>query len=158
MKQQLFESLYTVFDIIVNGFRAIVNISLELQAAVANFLIAILEGIFEFMLSLIDKERVHHTQQVIDQEEINNELQILISVAKVKENVLEVGEWKIEHSEKMNRLCTKLYNECDWSMSKIHGYMRGVVESIPGLSYNSGGQDDDDDDDESDDGLVAAES
>ena len=84
---------------------------------------------------------------VIEQQYINNELDILMSVTKVKEDALFHKTWTTNHSLALNELSTKLYHECDWDKDRIHEYMRAIVESIPGLSYIAADTDDEDDDD-----------
>jgi hypothetical protein len=94
-------------------------------------------------LWLIDRDRVDHTEMVMDQAPLNNELQILMNVTRLKEDALERKAWTNHHSLALNQLSSKLYNECNWNEQRIHEYMRAIVESIPGLSYVPGDEDDD---------------
>jgi hypothetical protein len=129
----------------------IFNASILIQTEISNGILNIFNSLFKFILTLIDKKRVYHTEQVINQEEIAHELEILINVSAVKEDALQRGTWTPNHSMTMSHLSQRLYSECDWSSDKIHDYMRKVVESL-GLVYVNGN---DEDDDNTDDGKIS---
>jgi hypothetical protein len=123
------------------------NLALKIVGSVSIGAIRFTASIFKWILWLIDKDRVHHAEQVIEQEDLSNELDILVHVTKVKEDALSRGAWTNAHSLTLNELSQKLYDDCEWSKDMIHSYMREIVESIPGLAYVPGDDDDDDDDD-----------
>lgn len=134
------EDLITLVQFVFNSL-------ISLIAFVGDTLTSFVANIFKMSLWMIDRNRVDHTEMVIDQVPINNELQILINVTRVKEDALEQKTWTKDHSLAINHLSSKLYNECNWNEKRIHEYMKAIVESIPGLSYVSGDEDGDEDDD-----------
>ena len=62
---------------------------------------------------------------------------------KIKEDALQRKAWTSNHSLALNELSSELYNQCNWDEQRIHQYMRGIVETIPGLSYVSNDDSDD---------------
>lgn len=115
--------------------------------AIFGILIWVTANTTKALLVLINRRKYEHASQVIDQSTLSKELEILQAVSKVKEDAMNRALWTSDHSIALNQLGSRLYNECDWSESNIHKYMRGVVESIPGLSYavpDSEGDDDED--------------
>lgn len=145
MKEIVFDYLSDLGEAIIFGIQIIAEFAISIQANLANSIIRIIANSFKSLLWLVDRGRVDHAEQVIDQMSLNNELTILMSVTKIKEDALEHRSWTNKHSIALNELSSKLYNECDWDKSKIHDYMRAIVESIPGLSYVAGDDEDDDD-------------
>lgn len=147
MKSSIYQLLLSVFELILNIVQGALNFVLELISRLFNGLYFVLASLFKAVLWLIDKDRVYHAEQVMQQEDINAELQILLHTTKVKEDALGRGAWTSEHSIAINELSQQLYDECEWSKERIHTYMRAIVESIPGLQYVAGDDDDDYDDD-----------
>lgn len=144
MKNIIYNAIGNFGEDLITGLQAIFNFIIDLIAGIANFLIISVANIFKMSLWLIDRDRVDHAEMVIDQVPINNELQILMNVTRVKEDALERKTWTNHHSLALNQLSSKLYNECNWDEKRIHEYMRAIVESIPGLSYVPGDEEDDD--------------
>jgi hypothetical protein len=134
----LFNSLISVVHFIANSFSSLIT-------AVGNGILAAIANVFKMSLWLIDRDRVSHTELVIDQYDINTELEILMNVNRVKEDALERKTWTGNHSMALNELSSRLYNECNWDETRIHQYMRNLVEAIPGLSYVSGNDSESDD-------------
>lgn len=148
MKNWLFDNISDIGENLIHGFQIIASALLSVTAFVFNNLIRITANLFKVTLWFIDGQRVDHAEHVIEQMSINNELEILMNVTRVKEDALERKAWTNNHSLALNELSSKLYNECEWDKQRIHEYMRSIVESIPGLSYVAG-DDEDEDDDES---------
>ena len=144
MKELMFNFLSDVGESIIIGTQIMMALILSAQTRLANFFIDLTANSFKSLLWIIDPDRVNHAEHVIDQMSLNNELEILMNVTKVKEDALERRSWTNHHSIALNELSSKLYNECDWDKSRIHDYMRAIVESIPGLSYVAGEEEDDD--------------
>lgn len=101
------------------------------------------------LMKRIDKEAY---QQTIDEAEAaqelkqqSTELELLSNATKLKEHALETGEWTDDHSEALNAIGNALLNDCDWDEDDIHQYLRDVVESGTGLSYERGKGDEYDD-------------
>lgn len=119
----------------------------DLQNKIYNLIVKLVAGGFKGLLFLIDRKRVRHLENAMNQSDVINELEILILISKIKEDALMRKSWTSSHSIALDELGSRLYGECDWSKSSVHGYMRAIVESIPGLSYAGEVGDDDDDDD-----------
>lgn len=145
MKDFLFDLLSDIGEGIIIGTQIITAFLLSAQTKLADFFIGLMANSFKTLLWLVDQDRVNHAEHVIDQMSINNELEILMNVTKIKEDALERKAWTNHHSLALNELSSKLYNECDWQKERIHDYMRAIVESIPGLSYVAGEDEEDDD-------------
>ncbi len=145
MKKILFDSVACVGKAIIGLFREIEDLLSYGIESVFGFLVWAFAHAFRFVLWLIDRERVDHAEQVIDQFVMSRELEILGAISHVKENALNSKVWNEKHSNALNILGNRLFQECDWEEERIHDYMRRVVESIPGLGYAVGSDDDDDD-------------
>lgn len=145
MKGGAYQLLLSIFEWILNAVQVVLNFVLDLISKLFNGLYFALASLFKYVLWLIDKDRVYHAEQVMQQEDINTELQILLHTTKVKEDALGRGAWTSEHSIAINKLSQQLYDECEWSKERIHTYMRAIIESIPGLQYVAGDDDEDDD-------------
>lgn len=148
MKKIIFDSVAYVGKAIIGILRETGDLLSHGIESVFNFLVWIFAQVFRFVLWIIDKERVDHAEQVIDQFVMNRELEILGAISHVKENALNSKVWSEKHSKALNILGNRLFQECDWEEDRIHDYMRRVVESIPGLGYAVGSDDDDYDEDE----------
>ena len=145
MRKIIYDTLGDFGEDLITGLQVIFNFLIDILTGVGNTIIAFVANIFKMSMWLIDKERVDHTETVIEQFPLNNELQILMNVTRLKEDALERKTWTNHHSSALNQLSSKLYNECNWDQSRIHEYMRAIVESIPGLSYVPGDDEEDDD-------------
>lgn len=146
MKDFLFSFVNDLGSSFIAGCQLIASFLIGLITFACNLFIEYTVNIFKFLLYVIDKERIDHAEQVVQQMSINNELQILMNVTKVKEDALTRKVWTSDHSIALNELSSQLFNECDWEKERIHDYMRSIVESIPGLSYVAADDDDEDDD------------
>ena len=145
MRKIIYDTLGDFGEDLITGLQVIFNFLIDILTGVGNTIIASVANIFKMSMWLIDKERVDHTETVIEQFPLNNELQILMNVTRLKEDALERKTWTNHHSSTLNQLSSKLYNECNWDQNRIHEYMRAIVESIPGLSYVPGDDEEDDD-------------
>jgi len=146
MKKILFDTVAFIGKGIINVLRESGELLAYGIESVFNFFVWIFAQVFRFTLWLIDKERVDHAEQVIDQFTMSRELEILGAISHVKQSALDSKVWSENHSKALNILGNRLFQECDWEEDRIHDYMRRVVESIPGLGYAVGSDDDDDDD------------
>lgn len=146
MRTKLFNLIGSFGENFVEGLRFILEFFINIQVHIADLLVKLTANYFRFVLWIIDRERMDHAEQTVLQSSMNTELEILMTVSKVKEDALSIGVWKENHSMALNELGSRLYNECDWEEDQIHRYLRMVVESIPGLIYAT--SDDEDDEDE----------
>lgn len=144
MRNIIYNAIGGFGEDLIAGLQVIFNFLIDLVTGIGNAIIVSIANIFKMSLWLIDRNRVDHAEMVMDQVPINNELQILMNVTRLKEDALEHKAWTSNHSLALNQLSSKLYNECNWDEKRIHEYMRAIVESIPGLSYVPGDEDEDD--------------
>ena len=144
MKKILFDSVALLGKAVIGILREAGDLLSYGVESVFNFFVWISAQIFRFILWLIDKERVDHAEQVVDQSLMSRELEILGTISQVKQSALDSKVWNENHSKALNMLGNRLFQECDWEEDRIHDYMRRVVESIPGLGYAVGSEDDED--------------
>lgn len=145
MKTTLFDLTSNLMDGILGAVQWLINLSLSIQVVIGNKLLVVLATIFKVILWLIDRGRVRHAELVMSQQCLSSELEILMAASKIKEDALSRKKWTTSHSEAITQLSQQLYDNCNWDEDKIHGYMRNIVESIPGLTYVVGNEEDDDD-------------
>lgn len=143
MRNIIYNAVGDFGEDLITGLQAVFNFLIDLVTGIGNAIIISTANVFKMSLWLIDRDRVDHTEMVMDQAPLSNELQILMNVTRLKEDALERKAWTNHHSLALNQLSSKLYNECNWNEQRIHEYMRAIVESIPGLSYVPGDEDDD---------------
>jgi hypothetical protein len=135
MKNWIFDFISDFGECFIYGVQIVAEFLVSIIADTVNAFMRYVADIFKMALWLIDRKRIDHAEQVIDQACMNNELEILMKVSRLKEDAIERKVWTNYHSIVLNGLSSKLYNECSWDKEKIHEYMRTIVESIPGLSY-----------------------
>lgn len=148
MKNKIFQLVLFLSKIEFSGISKIHKIITGIIDHCFNFLFYLSSIISRTTLRTIDKDRYDHAVTVIEQAPLNRELSILSSISAVKEDALARGLWTSAHSDSLNAYGNILFNECDWDIDRIYDYIRGVVESIPGLSYAVGSEDDDDEGDD----------
>jgi hypothetical protein len=146
MKDLMFSFMNDLGGSFIAGCQIIAGFLIGIITFLSNTFIGYTLALFKILLWVIDKDRIDHAEQVAEQMSLNNELQILMNVTKVKEDALERKAWTSHHSMALNELSSKLYSECEWEKDRIHDYMRAIVESIPGLSYVAADEEDEDDD------------
>ena len=72
----------------------------------------------------------------------NMELALLSSAYKVRDHAAEYGDWTDEHTEAIEAVGNALIDEAGWEPEHVHNHLKGVVESIDGLSYDVVDEDD----------------
>lgn len=98
----------------------------------------IVKAISVRLMLAIDSNRYKHISGVIEQRGELTELGILRSITQVKESAIQQKAWTMRHTAAMNQLGNALHSQCGWEPARIHGYMRTVIEGIPGLTYYGG--------------------
>lgn len=151
MRETIFDAVADLGETLISALQYIFNFLIVAQASIFTYVIKIIANVFKLILFVIYPDKVRHAEQVVLQMPINNELEILVNITKVKEDALSNKMWTQNHSMALNELGSKLYHECDWDKDKVHDYMRALVESIPGLTYLDGDEDDEDDYEDDDD-------
>lgn len=148
MKSLLFPITAVLGDKFVNLLNFFFTSIINFQNRIYGAIIFCSAHAIKFILYLIDKDRLKYAEEVHRQSTISTEFKILANVLKVKEDALSKKVWTQNHAIALNNLATKLYHECDWQEDQIHGYMKEIVESIPGLIYVTSDEDDEDEDEE----------
>lgn len=146
MRTKLFNLVGSLGEKFIEGLRTVLEFVVNIQVGISDLILRGTAHFFKFILWLIDQDRMDHAEEAVRQTDLSTELEILIMVSKVKEDALNVGFWRENHSMALNELGSRLYNECEWEEEEIHNYMRMIVESIPGLTYAYSDDEDDEDD------------
>jgi hypothetical protein len=138
MKQLLFKTTAVVIGSLISANTSIGNAITTVVAFVFNAVNEVLRGAGKRLMNTIDSERLQHVELTTDQYSELAELNLLMAANKVKEDALRGRTWTVMHTMAMNRIGTALHNNCGWDPPRIHGYLRQVVESIPGMVYCAG--------------------
>lgn len=93
-----------------------------------------------FLLNLIDKKKTVAAEEMVENaEELKMqqlELRLLAAASQVRDHAEETDDWTDQHTEAISAIGDSLLNELGWEEDNIHQYLREVVESIDGLSYD----------------------
>ena len=108
---------------------------------VGGFLITMTGKIGQFLLRLIDGDRLQWYESLLDASEAPNELEqqnleltLLQSAQKVRDHAKE-NEWTEQHTDAMSAVGDALIAEFGWEEESVHQYLKELVESIDGLQY-----------------------
>lgn len=91
-----------------------------------------------YLAKIIDEERFNHMNSTAEQYANLMELDLLMSATKIKEDALKRKLWTTMHTIAINKIGTALHLQCGWEPARVHGYLRQVIESIPGMTYMVG--------------------
>jgi hypothetical protein len=94
-----------------------------------------LQSVAKALMTLVDSERTEHDRLTAEQQDGLSELNVLGRAAQVRDDALSRKVWTMGHTIEMNRIGLALVNHYGWEPARVHSYLRGVVESIPGLAY-----------------------
>jgi len=104
-----------------------------------NFVRVFVATIGYKLMNVADHERTAAAEESIensrDLKAQQLELRLLSAASQVRDHAEENGEWTEEHSEAIATIGDSLL-QLDWEEENIHNYLREVVESIDGLSYD----------------------
>jgi hypothetical protein len=114
----------------------------------SNIGFSLIRFIVENLLIFVDANRFELTKTYYSQMDMYVELDVISSLMKIRENVLNEKKWTQKDTEMLEILGNRLLNECNWSEKRVHVYMKSIVESIPGLQYMTDIDEYDDDDDD----------
>lgn len=103
-----------------------------------NLVTHAISGVASYLLRALDADRYEHAVQTLDQRNDLTELDILMRINQVKEDALKQKMWTVMHTIAMNKLGGALHTQCGWEPARIHGYLKPVIESIPGMVYTGG--------------------
>lgn len=97
---------------------------------------SIMENVFYQIAKLLDKKGVEAREQGIELHIQHMELQLLSSASKVRDHAGDSDGWTDYHTEAINAVGNALMEECSWDERDIHLYLKEIVESVDGLTYN----------------------
>ena len=93
-----------------------------------------------FLLNLLDRERTEQANMNVErQHELERqtlELKLLAAASQVRDHAENSDSWTDEHTDAISAIGDTLLNDFGWDEQNIHQYLREVVESIEGLSYD----------------------
>lgn len=137
MKQLLFRSIGTTISSLISANTSIGNTIIALVALVFNAINEVLRTVGKWLMRYIDSERLEHIELAQDQYDDLTELNLLMQASRVKEDAMRSRVWTMMHTMAINKIGSALHNNCGWEPVRIHGYLRQVIESIPGMVYSS---------------------
>jgi hypothetical protein len=102
--------------------------------AIAEALIIVNGRIGWMVLNVIDKDRMHHAETAVEQEEEISELNVLFTIFQIRNNAMQVGKWNEDHEDHLNILGNILANEHDWETEEVERYLYEVIATGPDLA------------------------
>lgn len=138
MKAQLYLLIARIADSLLAVNMFIGNAIVSIIGGIFNFITFIVGSCSSFFLRSIDENRYNHGRLMLQQVGELSELKILAQIVEVKENALQNRAWTAMHSIAINQLGTALHVNCGWPPARIHGYIKPIIESIPGMVYMGG--------------------
>ena len=76
---------------------------------------------------LIDKSRVEYLKSILEQQDLIDELDVVNSIDKIKNNAIDVGGWNEDHEVELNSCGSILHNQYDWEVEEVHRYLLEVI-------------------------------
>ena len=138
MKLFLFKMVGFLTGLSITASLAVGNAIGSTVAWFFNSLNMVFKAIGERLMLWIDEDRYLHASATASQIEGLTELNLLASATRVKEDALINRVWTSGHTMALNRIADGLHRSCGWEPARIHGYLRPLVESIPGVGYSTG--------------------
>lgn len=139
MRKLIFAFTSSVFSFLIFVNTSIGNFTTNLIALPFNFANAGFRFFGKFIMKAIDSERLTYIERVAEQVEELSELKLLTIINKTKEDAIRNRVWTMNHTMTIQQAGSVLYSSHNWKPARIHGYLRAVVESIPGMTYMAGG-------------------
>lgn len=90
---------------------------------------------FYSVVKFVDRERIEAAEQLVELKAQDIELKLLASASKVRDHAVETNDWTDHHTEAIEAIGDALLNECNWEEEHIHNYLREIVQSVDGLTY-----------------------
>ena len=110
---------------------------------ISGGLLKMIGSIGHALMWIIDKERLDIYAQMADETAQNDltmqsiELKLLSSASQVRDHAGTSDGWTEQHTDALNAIGDALVSEMGWEEEAVHQYLKGVVESIDGLEYDS---------------------
>lgn len=119
----------TIIDFIYNTVSSVINFTYDTTRK-------IMENVFYTIAKLVDKKGIEANEQKLELHVQHMELQLLSSASKVRDHANNSDGWTDHHTEAINAVGQALVEECDWDEEDVHTYLKSIVESVDGLSYD----------------------
>jgi len=98
-------------------------------------------NIFYLLIKAASKEAVEEAEESIKLKQQHIELALLDSIAKIRDDALANDDWTDSHTVAVNSAGQALVDSCQWDPADVHSYIKEVVETIDGLTYDADGDD-----------------
>jgi hypothetical protein len=138
VRQQLFHLIGKTCNSIVEFNLRLGNFCTSLVAGFFNLINGFIRWGARSAMIRLDKERFEYTESLLTQRQELGELHLLMAATQVKEDALKHKMWTMYHTIAINRIAQSLHMGCGWELPRVHGYLRQVIESIPGMAYTAG--------------------
>tara|TARA_B100000902_G_C27221975_1_gene870168 strand:+ start:546 stop:917 length:372 start_codon:yes stop_codon:yes gene_type:complete len=115
-------------------FLAVMNLHIFVVSVIKNvclFLLNVSGFLFSAILRVIDIDQFSHGQTVDEQSEELSELNILISIKKVRDNAVKTGHWNTNHQQQLETLGNVLANNFEWEVDQVEKYIYDIIETGP---------------------------
>jgi hypothetical protein len=137
VKRFLYEVSASFLSGLIVANSTIGNVIIDVLGRCFSFFSFLLSKVSVFVLTSIDKERYDHTASVIQQSKQLTELNLLKAAVEVKEDAVRNRVWTMQHTAAINRIGNILHFQYGWEVTRVHGYLRQIVESIPNMTYGA---------------------
>ena len=92
-------------------------------------------NIIYFLVNKVDPTAIKEAEDNLQLKSQQIELELLASASKVRDDAVANGDWTDDHTEALNAVGNALIGSCNWDEDHVHSYLKGVVESVEGLTY-----------------------
>jgi len=138
MRLIIFSSVVQLAGLLTSINNTIGNTATSLLVNFFNSVNNIIKFSCSYLAKIIDEERFNHMNSTAEQYSNLMELDLLMCVTKVKEDALKRKLWTTMHTIAINKIGTALHVQHGWEPARVHGYLRQVIEDIPGMTYVAG--------------------
>lgn len=138
MRAFLFRAVGSIFGSLI---LLLIMLHRAVSAVTSLFFGALIAGIQAFakwLMFALDRERAEHSRLLAEQSQDLSELGVIQQASVIRDDAIQRRLWTVGHTVALNQIGMVLVNQHGWEPARVHAYLRGVVESIPGLSYDAG--------------------
>lgn len=135
MKRFFAESISTVGVWVIQFIDFAYNLNLRVLTWAYSVIRAGFASVFYFLVKTADKERIEAAEQLVELKAQNIELKLLASASQVRDHAVETDDWTEKHTEAIEAIGDALLDECNWEEEHVHNYLREIVQSVDGLTY-----------------------
>lgn len=138
MKSALYEFVAKFAAFLIGVNTGIGNAITGFIAGIFNYVSMTLGVSAASLLKKLDNKRYQHSALMLDQYHELSELELLININRVCDDALRQRSWTMMHTISIHKLGTALHVQCGWPPERVHGYLKPVIEKIPGMVYQGG--------------------